>query len=76
MRIGEQNYQFCRGSDIVRDGMYLEVTQSVDGKVIQIAEVFFSDITAEFTLSCFIEDVPLKLIEELIRRARKLLPPA
>lgn len=68
-------YSFVRGSDIVRDGMFLEVNKSKVGMNQQVAEVFYSDATSTFYLSCFEEEVPLTLIEELISQAEVLLPP-
>ncbi|GKX58331.1 hypothetical protein [Leminorella grimontii] len=68
-------YSFTRGSDIIRDGMYLELNYKEENTLIQIAEVFFSDATFDFSLSCFQENVPLPLIEILIEKAKVLLPP-
>lgn len=67
-------YSFVRGSDIVRDGMFLEVNKSKAGMNQQVAEVFYSDVTSTFYLSCFEEEVPLTFIEELISQAKLLLP--
>ncbi|HFD6680562.1 TPA: hypothetical protein ACS705_000588 [Providencia alcalifaciens] len=68
-------YEFGRGSDIVRDGMYLELTMANTDPVLQIAEVFYSDVTHQFTLTCFEPNIPLEIIETLIEQAKKLLPP-
>ncbi|EOE0521880.1 hypothetical protein ACRGNN_000035 [Providencia stuartii] len=68
-------YEFGRGSDIVRDGMYLELTMANTDPVLQIAEVFYSDVTHQFTLTCFEPNIPLEVIETLIEQAKKLLPP-
>ncbi|HHR6136983.1 TPA: hypothetical protein ACS72F_000849 [Providencia alcalifaciens] len=68
-------YEFGRGSDIVRDGMYLELTMANTDPVLQMAEVFYSDVTHQFTLTCFEPNIPLEIIETLIEQAKKLLPP-
>lgn len=68
-------YKLARGSDIVRDGMYLELTMANTDPVLQIAEVFYSDVTHQFTLTCFEPNIPLEAIETLIEQAKKLLPP-
>lgn len=68
-------YEFARGSDIVRDGMYLELTMANTDPVLQLAEVFYSDVTHQFTLTCFEPNIPLEVIETLIEQAKKLLPP-
>ncbi|WP_272578011.1 MULTISPECIES: hypothetical protein [unclassified Providencia] len=68
-------YEFGRGSDIVRDGMYLELTMANTDPVLQLAEVFYSDVTHQFTLTCFEPNIPLEVIETLIEQAKKLLIP-
>ncbi|EPK6163023.1 hypothetical protein KY207_002062 [Providencia stuartii] len=68
-------YKLARGSDIVRDGMYLELTMANTDPVLQFAEVFYSDVTHQFTLTCFEPNIPLEVIETLIEQAKKLLPP-
>ncbi|HHR6186962.1 TPA: hypothetical protein ACS729_000384 [Providencia alcalifaciens] len=68
-------YEFVRGSDIVRDGMYLELTMANTDPELQLAEVFYSDVTHQFTLTCFEPNIPLEVIEILIEQAKKRLPP-
>lgn len=68
-------YKLTRGSDIIRDGMFLELTEAGTSPVRQIAEVFYSDITHEFFLTCYEQNVPLEAIEKLISEAKKSLPP-
>ncbi|MTC61032.1 hypothetical protein GKR50_13535 [Providencia rustigianii] len=69
------DYEFARGSDIVRDGMFLELTMANTDPVLQLAEVFYSDVTHQFTLTCYEPNIPLEVIETLIQQAKKLLPP-
>ncbi|WP_272524386.1 hypothetical protein [Providencia sp. PROV216] len=66
-------YEFGRGSDIFRDGIYLELTMANTDPVLQLAEVFYSDVTHQFTLTCFEPNIPLEVIETLIEQAKKLL---
>ncbi|BBV08534.1 TPA: hypothetical protein ACHWKL_001343 [Providencia stuartii] len=68
-------YELSRGSDIVRDGMFLELTVANTNPILQLAEVFYSDVTLQFTLTCFEPNIPLEVIETLIEQAKKLLPP-
>ncbi|WP_272687023.1 hypothetical protein [Providencia sp. PROV149] len=68
-------YELSRGSDIVRDGMFLELTVANTDPVLQLAEVFYSDVTHQFTLTCFEPNIPLEVIETLIEQAKKLLIP-
>lgn len=71
---GQRSFTTVRGSDVDRDGMYLELSE-VGGKQ-AIAEVFFSDATGEFALNTFENDVPLEAVEWLAAQARLSLPPA
>ncbi|MEI7188394.1 hypothetical protein [Dickeya dianthicola] len=69
-------YELTRGSDIIRDGMFLELSEAGTSPLRQIAEIFYSDVTHEFFLTCYEENIPLDAIEELLSEAKKLLPPA
>ena len=73
LNFGKRQFTAQRGSDVIRDGMYLELNEH-EGKP-GIAEVFFSDETNEFILNTFGNDVPLEAIEWLIAEARASLPP-
>jgi hypothetical protein len=66
-------YTIVRGSDVDRDGMYLQLSEKESEKI--IAEIFYSDRTHDVSLSCFRPDIPLALIESLIDDAKQLLPP-
>lgn len=68
-------FELRHGSDILRDGMYLELSVKETSPLRQVAEVFYSDITHEFFLTCYEENVPLEEIEKFISEARKSLPP-
>ena len=71
----EQSYQLVRGSDVVRDGMYLERN---DGRTESkaLAEVFYSDVDESMTISTFGNTLPVSVIERLIVEAKISLPPA
>lgn len=75
MIIENTEYEFCRGSDINRDGMYLEASIKNSSPISQVAEIFYSDVTNEYYISIFVDHIPLKLIEYMIERAKKDLPP-
>lgn len=73
--IGAKQYVLQRGSDVVRDGLFLELfADSLDGQV--LAEVFFSDERHEMTFTAFVEDIPVAAVEWLIERSKLHLPPA
>jgi hypothetical protein len=73
--VSEIKYELSRGSDVLRDGMYLELSISDTSPLQQVAEVFYSDITHDFFLTCYEENIPVAEIEKLISVARKSLPP-
>ncbi|MEY1161169.1 hypothetical protein [Providencia manganoxydans] len=75
MTHNDTEYELTRGSDIVRDGMFLELTVANTNPILQLAEVFYSDVTHQFTLTCFEPNIPLEVIETLIEQAKKLLIP-
>ena len=70
---GQRSFTTVRGSDVHRNGMYLELGE-IGGKQ-GLAEVFFSDSTSGFTLNTFDNDVPLEVIEWLAAQAHLSLPP-
>jgi hypothetical protein len=53
-----QNYRVTVGSDIQRDGMYLEVE---DNAKAVLAEVFYSDRDNSMTFTSYCTDLPLPL---------------
>ncbi|MDM8750516.1 hypothetical protein [Morganella morganii] len=67
-------YEIIRGSDIVRDGMYLELRLPDTSPLEQLAEIFYSDVTHEFSISIFADNLPLSIIETLIAEAKVSLP--
>lgn len=67
-------YEIIRGSDVVRDGMYLELRLPDTSPVEQLAEIFYSDVTHEFSISIFANNLPLSIIEILITEAKTALP--
>jgi|GEM_PF-686621 len=64
------DYKIIRGSDIHRDGMYLELQQ--DGAA--IAEVFLSDSDQSMIVNTFSNDIPTKVIQGLIAEGERRLP--
>lgn len=67
-------YEIIRGSDVVRDGMYFELRLPDISPVEQLAEIFYSDVTHEFSISIFADNLPLSIIEIIVAEAKVLLP--
>lgn len=57
-----QEYTITIGSDIVRDGMYLEVENLLDD-VKPLFDIFYSDQTGEMFITTFKDDIPLEVME-------------
>jgi len=68
------NYHLLRASDVVNDGMWLELYEG-DGHNHQVAAVFFSDVDRSLAFHCYRQALPLAVAEYLAREARGLLPP-
>lgn len=64
-------YSITRGSEVDRDGMFLELSKS--GSV--VAEAFYSDQTKRISISCFQPSLPIETVEFLTSEAWRCLPP-
>lgn len=71
MNFQGQNYGLTMGSDVQRDGMFLELYP--EGGM-ACAEVFYSDATQKFSLSLFEKSLPMEAVTWLIDEARNRLP--
>ncbi|AYZ62277.1 hypothetical protein EGY31_02760 [Burkholderia multivorans] len=63
-------YQFHVASDVLRDGLGVELTDT-DGNV--LAEVFRCDADNSLTVSLFSDGLPFPLVEKLVQLAREEL---
>ncbi|WP_312626715.1 hypothetical protein [Scandinavium sp.] len=70
----QKTYHYLRGSDVVRDGMYLELIEADTSPQKQLAEVFYSDVTHELTLTYQEPDIPISVMNDFMNAALKLLP--
>jgi hypothetical protein len=76
LKLGNHEYKFTRGSDVIRDGMFVEAEVVSPGVCGVVAEIFYSDSDGKFSVSCFEENVPLEVIEYIIAEGRRWLPPS
>lgn len=68
-------YSIVRGSDVQRDGMYLELKRNDLKSDAPIAEIFYSDQTHKFTFTPLSnEPIPLLVLERFMEEAHRLLP--
>ncbi len=65
-----REYSCLLGSDVIRDGMYIEVNDG-SSETNPLIEIFYSDVTHETTMTLLKPDVPLEVIEWAIAVARK-----
>lgn len=70
-----QDYHYIVGSDVQRDGMYLEVTETPHAGP-EILEVFYSDQTDLMFFTAYRPDLPLELVEWAVAMAKERLIPA
>lgn len=75
MIVGNREFEFIVGSDVPRDGMYLEAMDVTRGRSKPVAEVFYSDITHKMTFSVFEPDLPFEILEHIAAVARHRLTP-
>ena len=66
------DYKTVRGSDVIRDGLYLELTQESSGDV--VAEIFYADGENRMSISLYRSDMPLEVVEAFIAKAKVDLP--
>ena len=68
-------YQTTCGSDVPRDGMFLELV--VDGRTeAPVMEAFFIDTTGRLTVETLERTtIPLNVLREFVSEAERLLPP-
>ena len=73
MKHDGREYAYVVGSDVIRDGMYVEVGDGPDGAN-AILEIFYSDASHKMTVTLYRPDVPLEVVEWAISIARERLP--
>ena len=66
------DYEAIRASDVDRDGMALEISQSGS----EVLEIFYADNSGEMTLTAYRRNVPLELVEWAIASAKASLIPS
>lgn len=69
-----RDYTYRVGSDVERDGMYLEITNTPDDDDV-LFEIFYSDQTHQMTVTFCKSDIPLEVVEWAISEAKERLLP-
>ena len=73
MKIGESRYEFIVASDVIRDGLGMEMWRVEGGNRVQVLEAFRSDVTGEITFAAYEEDLPFALVDRFVAAARERL---
>lgn len=68
-----RQYEVLLGSDVVDDGMYLELAEPADRASGASLLVFRSDADGQMTFSARCKDVPLAAVEWFLAEAKRLL---
>ncbi|WP_163836719.1 hypothetical protein [Spartinivicinus ruber] len=66
-----RKYEIIFGSDVQRDGVYLELSDRTEKEIEVIAEVFHYDELGKVVFSCYKENVPFQLIKWLMDEVAK-----
>ena len=69
-----RQYEIARASDVINDGMCLELNDVTTGARELVLDVYHSDATGEMAVSAHREDLPLELVEWFLAEARRRLP--
>lgn len=75
MEFDGRKFTSVRGSDVQRDGMFIEVSEQVGSSEHVVLEVFYSDEDNRMTFTAFQKDLPFELIEQIVQTARARLTP-
>jgi hypothetical protein len=74
--LDEWPYEMIFGSDVQRDGVYLELRDLAGGDPVAVLDAFRWEANGRITFSAYREDVPLEVVEWFIAEARRnLVPP-
>jgi hypothetical protein len=75
MQIGDREYSLVMGSDIEREGMFLELNAGLEPSGSPLAECFYSDVDGSFSLTTYDESTPAAALDWLRSEAQRMLPP-
>lgn len=71
-----RRYEVLLASDVVDDGVALEMSDVTDASPELVLFAFYSDADGEMTFSAFREELPFEAVEWFVGEARRRLPPA
>ena len=71
-------YEILFGSDVINDGVYLEmneIAEEIPSHTATVLFAFFSETDGRFTFHCFRQELPFSLVETFVQEARRRLFP-
>jgi hypothetical protein len=71
---GGRTYEIVFGSDVVRDGVFLELTDWTGAEPKIILEAFWSDAIGTFTVYACCTDLPFVVLDHFVQEARRRCP--
>ena len=74
-RNGSDVYSTKIGSDIDRDGFFVELYRETESGPVFVAEAFWSDENSSFVISFTEKTIPFSVLELFIVEARSRVPP-
>lgn len=76
MIIDDREYRLVMGSDLQRDGMFLELYEGAEANGEQaLAECFFSDQDGSLSITEFVKSIPAAALAWLRAEGMRRLPP-
>ena len=74
IKIDDREFYFEISSDVIRDGIGIEAWEIIARKEIHLAEIFRNDKKRKIEFSANAQEIPLRLIEEMIEIFKKEIP--
>ena len=75
MRIENHDYSLLMGSDVERDGMFLELNAGDEPSGAPLAEWFYADADATLSLTVYAAGIPDSVLDWFRVEAARRLPP-
>jgi hypothetical protein len=76
MLVNGREYSLLKGSDIARDGMFLELSAGVDLSQSPLAEWFYSDVDGSMSLTLYATDLDEGVLTWFQLEANRQLAPS
>jgi len=67
LKINNQYFTFQIASDVIRDGIGVELWERKDGQDIHLAEIFRNDSKRQVEVFANVQNLPFEVLQELIQ---------